>query len=144
MINEESYWTAPFKLATDTKTSISHLSILFFLCVLWKDTAHVGRKALNMRHQAEFFSRYLCLNSTASKMVSCLYTTQMHDCIFAWGRFWWEFLLWFGVQITTIFRINGYVTDSIVHNICYIFKGTKWRYNTIHTVWREEFTIKIS
>ena len=44
--------TTPFKPATVTKTSISHLCVLVCLCVVRKDTAHVATKALNMRHHA--------------------------------------------------------------------------------------------
>ena len=35
------------------KTSIFHLRILFCTCVLQKTTAHVGTKALIMRHQSQ-------------------------------------------------------------------------------------------
>ena len=43
----------PHKLATGTKPSVSHLRVLFCLCVLRKATAHVETKTLNMRHQAQ-------------------------------------------------------------------------------------------
>ena len=43
----------PFKLATGTKLSVLHLRMLFFPCVVQKSTVHVGKKALNMRHQAQ-------------------------------------------------------------------------------------------
>ena len=43
----------PFKLATDMKPSVSHLSVLFCLRVVRKATVHVDKKALNMRHQAQ-------------------------------------------------------------------------------------------
>ena len=35
------------------KPSVSHLHMLFFTCVVWKATEHIGTKALNMRHQAQ-------------------------------------------------------------------------------------------
>ena len=44
--------TTPYKLATGKKPSVSHLRVLFCLCVVWKATAHVETKTLNMRHQA--------------------------------------------------------------------------------------------
>ena len=53
LINKESNPITPFKLVTGTKPSVSHLRVLFFPCVVWKATAHVGTKALNMRHQAQ-------------------------------------------------------------------------------------------
>ena len=43
----------PFKLATGAKTSVSHLRVIFCPCVVWKATAHIGMKALNMCHQAQ-------------------------------------------------------------------------------------------
>ena len=53
LINENINPTTPFKLTTDTKTSISHLRVLFCPCVVRKDTAIVDKKALNMRHHAQ-------------------------------------------------------------------------------------------
>ena len=43
----------PFKLATGTKPSVSHLCVLFCPCVVRKATAHIDKKELNMRHQAQ-------------------------------------------------------------------------------------------
>ena len=45
--------TTPYKLATGTKSSVSHLRVLFFPCVVRKDTVHVGTKALNICHQSQ-------------------------------------------------------------------------------------------
>ena len=53
LINEDGDLTMPYKLATGTKLSVSHLRVLFCPCVACKATAHVGTKALNMRHQAQ-------------------------------------------------------------------------------------------
>ena len=52
MINEDGNPTTPFKLATSTKPSVSYLRVLFCPCVVRKATAHVGKKALHMCHQA--------------------------------------------------------------------------------------------
>ena len=57
LINEDGDPTTPYKLATCTKPSVSHLRVLFCPCVVRKATAHVGTKALNMRHQAQ---KYFC------------------------------------------------------------------------------------
>ena len=43
LINEESDPTTPFKFATYTKPSVSHLCVLFCTCVVRKATAHVGK-----------------------------------------------------------------------------------------------------
>ena len=53
LINEDGEPNTPFKLATGTIISVSHLRVLFCTCVVRKATAHVGTKALNMRHQAQ-------------------------------------------------------------------------------------------
>ena len=53
LINENGDPTMPHKLATDTKPSVSHLSVLLFPCAVQKATAHVETKTLNMRHQAQ-------------------------------------------------------------------------------------------
>ena len=52
-INKDSDPTTPYKLATGTKPSVSHLRMLFCLCVVRKATAYVGTKTLNMLHQAQ-------------------------------------------------------------------------------------------
>ena len=47
LINKYGELANPFKLATGTKHSISHLRVLFFFsCVVKKSTAHIGTKAL--------------------------------------------------------------------------------------------------
>ena len=53
IINEDGDLTTPHKLATGTKTSVSHLHVLFCPCVVRKATAHVETKTLNMCHQAQ-------------------------------------------------------------------------------------------
>ena len=53
LINDDGEPTTPFKLVTGTIPSVSHLCVLFCLCVVRKATAHVGKKALNMHHQAQ-------------------------------------------------------------------------------------------
>ena len=53
IINEDGDPTTPYKLATGTKPSVSHLRVLFCLCVVRKATSHVETKTLNMRHQAQ-------------------------------------------------------------------------------------------
>ena len=56
-IEKDSDPTMPFKLATGTKPSVSHLRVLFCPFVVRKSTAHIGTKALNMRHQVQ---NYFC------------------------------------------------------------------------------------
>ena len=53
LINKCSEPATPFKLATGKKPSVSYLRVLFFPRVVQKSTARIGKKALNMRHQAQ-------------------------------------------------------------------------------------------
>ena len=53
LINEDGDLTTSSKLATGTKTLVSHLRVLFCPCVLQTSTAHVRTKTLNIRHQAQ-------------------------------------------------------------------------------------------
>ena len=53
MTPRDSDPTTPFELVIGTKVSISNLRVLFCPCVVRKATAHVDKKALNMRHQAQ-------------------------------------------------------------------------------------------
>ena len=53
LINEDGDPTTPYKMATGTKPSVSHLRVLFCPRVVRKATAHVETKTLNMRHQAQ-------------------------------------------------------------------------------------------
>ena len=59
LMNKDGDPTTLFKLETGTKPSVSHLRMLFCPCVVKKDTAHVGKKALNMCHQAQKFFRVI-------------------------------------------------------------------------------------
>ena len=53
LMEKESDPTIPFKLATGTKPTVSHLRVLFCPYVVQKSTAHVGTKSFNMHHQAQ-------------------------------------------------------------------------------------------
>ena len=53
LINKDGKLTMAFKIVTGTKPSVSHLHALFCPCVVWKATAHVDKKTLHMRHQAQ-------------------------------------------------------------------------------------------
>ena len=53
LITEDGDPTMPYKLATGTKPSVSHLYVLFCPCVVRKSMEHVDTKTLNMCHQAQ-------------------------------------------------------------------------------------------
>ena len=61
LINKDGDRTTPYKLETGTKPSVSHLCMLFCPCVVRKATAHVEKKALNMRHQVQKGFRGICV-----------------------------------------------------------------------------------
>ena len=48
LINKDGDTTTPFKLATGTKPSVSHLRVLFCPRVVRKATAHIGKKAFSV------------------------------------------------------------------------------------------------
>ena len=53
LINEDDGPTWTFKLETVKKPSVSHVPVLFCLCIVYKATAHVNTKALNMCHKVQ-------------------------------------------------------------------------------------------
>ena len=53
LINEDGEDTTLFKLVTGTKPSLSYSRVLFCPYVVHKATAHVDKKELHMRHQAQ-------------------------------------------------------------------------------------------
>ena len=53
LINKEGEPITTFKLAIGKKPSVSHLRVLFCPCVVRKVTAHIEKKALNVRYQAQ-------------------------------------------------------------------------------------------
>ena len=77
LINEDGETNTPFKLATGTKPSVSNLSVLFCPCVVWKATAHINKKALNMCHQAQkVFAVSLLEFYSIKKDILCTYQVQ--------------------------------------------------------------------
>ena len=53
LVKQDGEPTAPHKLVTGTKPSVSNIYLLFCPCVVQKSTAHVDGKALNMLHQSQ-------------------------------------------------------------------------------------------
>ena len=74
IINEDGDTTTPHKLATGTKTSVSHLRVLFFPCVVRKATVHVETKMLNIRYQTQRdFWASLWVYHSIKKDIFCTY-----------------------------------------------------------------------
>ena len=53
LINNDGDPTTPHKMATGTKSSVSHLRVSFFPCVVRKATVHIETKTLNINHQEQ-------------------------------------------------------------------------------------------
>ena len=53
LVNHHGEQTTPQKLTMVTKTLVSNICVLVYICVVRKSTAHVDTKALNMRHQSK-------------------------------------------------------------------------------------------
>ena len=81
MINEDTDLSTPFKLATGTKLTVSHLCVLFCPCVVRKATAHVGKKELNMRHQAQKGFRGIFVGITQHKEGYFVYVLSTRNII---------------------------------------------------------------
>ena len=77
VINKDGDPNTPYKLAIDTKPSVSHLRVFYCPCVVRKATAHVGKKALNMRHQAKkVFAVSMLEFHSIKKYILCMYQVQ--------------------------------------------------------------------
>ena len=125
LINKDGNPTMPHKLATVTKPSVSHLRVLFCPCAVQKSTAHIETKTLNIRHQAQggfcgiFFgipehqNGYLVYVPSKRKIISS------YDVVFDENKFC------FSIYVTTLFRSNGYASDSDVYTVCNIPERSK-------------------
>ena len=81
LINKDGDPTTPFKLAASIKPSVSHLHVLFCPCVIWKATAHVGTKALNMHHQAQNIFRSIFVGIPQHQKRYLMYVTSTRKII---------------------------------------------------------------
>ena len=88
LIDEDVDPATQYKIATGTKPSVSHLRVLFFPYVVWKATAHVGKKALNMRHQSRNVFRGIFVGITQHQKGYLVYlpstrkTLSSYDVVF--------------------------------------------------------------
>ena len=85
IIKEDGDSTTPHKLATGTKPSVSHLHVLFCLCVVRKATAHVETKTLNMRHQAQKGFRGIFVGIPQHKKVYLVYVPSNRKVILSYN-----------------------------------------------------------
>ena len=144
-INKDGEPTTPFKVVAGTKPSVSHLRVFFCPCVLMESYFICWDKGVKYASpSAKVFLRYPHWNSTSLKSVYYLCTTQTGYNILIQCCFWWYFIYCVGIYVTTICRSDGYANGCVIYNLCYILKGTNWRYNHVQPVWRGEFMIRKS
>ena len=91
LINEDGSPNKAFKLATGTIPSISQLCVLFCPCVERKATAHIGTKALNMRHQAQKCFRGTLVRITQHQKGYLVYVLSTRKIIFSYDVVFDEF-----------------------------------------------------
>ena len=84
LINDDGDPTRPYKLTTGTKPSVSHLRVLFCPCVVRKATAHVDKKTLNMRHQAQKGFRGIFVGIPQHQKVYIVYVTSTRKVILSY------------------------------------------------------------
>ena len=82
LINEDGDPTTPFKLATGKKPSVSHLRVLFFPCVVQKATAHIDKKALNMRQQVKKVFRGILFGIPQHQKLYLVYVPSTRKIIY--------------------------------------------------------------
>ena len=90
LINEDGDPTTPYKLATGTKPSVSHLHMLFCPCVVWKATAHVETKALNKRHPKKEVFRGIFVGIPQHQQVYLVYVPSTRKIISSYDVFFDE------------------------------------------------------
>ena len=74
----------PYKLATGTKPSVSHLHVLFCSCVVRKATAHVDTKTLNIFHQAQTGFRVIFVGITDRQKLYLVYVPSTRKLILSY------------------------------------------------------------
>ena len=84
LINKDVDPTTPYKLATGTKASVSHIRVLFCPCVVRKATAHVETKTLNMRHQSQKGFRGIFVGIPEHQKVYLVYVPSTRKVIFSY------------------------------------------------------------
>ena len=93
LINKDGEPTSPFKLSIGTKPSVSHLRVLFLLCAVWKYTAHVETKELNMRHRAQKGFRGFFVGIPQHKKGYLVYIPRIRNIISSYDFVFDEFFL---------------------------------------------------
>ena len=89
LINKYGKPTTPFKLKTGKTPSVLHLHVF----VVQKSTAHVGTKALNMRHQAQKGFCGIFVGIPQHQKGYIVYVPSIRKIISSYDIFFYEFFL---------------------------------------------------
>ena len=135
LINRDSNHTTPFKLATGTKLSVSYLCMLFYPCVVWKTTAHVGTKALNMCHQAQksFFGIFVGIPQHQKGYL--VYVPSTRKIISSYDPVFDEIFSSALAYMSQPYSEAMYMRPSVTYTPCDTYSMEKnWQYNHVCTV----------
>ena len=93
LINEDGEPTTTFKLTISVKPSVSHLRVLFCPCVVRKSTAHIDKKALNVRHQAQTIFRGIFVGIPHHQKGYLVYVPSTRKIKSSYDIYFYEFFL---------------------------------------------------
>ena len=93
LINKYGKPTTPFELETGRKPSLSHLRVLFLLCIISKATSYVGTMASNMCHQAQKCFRGIFVGISHHKKGYLMYVPSTRKLISSYDVFFMKFFL---------------------------------------------------
>ena len=85
LINEDGDLTTSFKISTGMKPSIFYLCVLFCSCIVRKATEHVGTKALDMHHQAQWGFCGILVGIPQNQKWSIVYVPHKPKIVFSYN-----------------------------------------------------------
>ena len=141
LINEDIEPTTPFKISTGTKPSVSYSRMLFCPCAVQKSTAHVGKKVLNMCHQAQKGFCSIFAGIPQHQKGYLVYVPHTRKIISSYDVVFDDIFLvrW---HICHKHMQKRWICDWLCHtHLMLHLQGKNWRYNHVPTVWRGGFII---
>ena len=109
--------------------------MLFCPCVVRKSNAHVGTKALNIRHQAQKVFRGIFVGIPHHQKVYLVYVPSTRNIVSSYDVVFGESL-----SSALAYTSQPYSEAMLMHPevtytpLCYISEGTNCRYNYVCTV----------
>ena len=114
LFNKYGKPTTPYKLATDTKPSVSNPHILIYPCVVQKATAHVDTKLLKMCHQPQEVFRLSLLEFHNIKNINSSTYVVHGTFFFTRCCIWWNIFYCVSIHVMSVFRCTRYATSRLV------------------------------